>query len=542
MFDGQGNTISGLFLNSTDDGIGLFTNCNGDILNLKITNAYVKGENQVGGICSSFTKVGGNFKNNSFEGTIRGNSSVGGLIGVNSCSNISGCINRGNIWADGSYVGGIVGHYSAYGIDNCINEGSIHAEGDYVGGITSESDIYGIQNCKNNGSITGRNNVGGIVGEITEGVYVSNCGNTESVSGEKNVGGIVGTAAKDIYVNAITNCYNASPIDGSSNVGGIVGYAEYADVLSDNNVGNVTGINTVGAICGASEAIWGKGKISDCIFLSNSSINSQLQGLGNGTTSSEEVKAISDDTYCGIDVNGKILYHKGTRMNAVPATCTSAGTTGTLICTRCGRVLEESNSIPEKGHSWDNETTIDRQPTCTAPGQKSIHCKVCGTIKDGTLQPVPALGHNFGDWHVVRNATTNMEGLEERVCNRDGATEQRSISKLPVSVSNITISKAPSSVKAKSSTKGKVKVSWKKIKKTKKTKLLLKKIEISPLADRNEQLGEIYDYLDQLKEALSDIVYDMDAEDETEAETVNTLTDALEQIDDALDAIADVME
>ena len=68
------------------------------------------------------------------------------------------------------------------------------------------------------------------------------------------------------------------------------------------------------------------------------------------------------------------------------------------------------------------------------------------------------------------------------------------------------------------------------------------KIAISPLADRTEQLGEIYDYLDQLKDALSDIVYDMDAEDEAEAETVDTLTDALEQIDDALDAIADVIE
>ena len=34
----------------------------------------------------------------------------------------------------------------------------------------------------------------------------------------------------------------------------------------------------------------------------------------------------------------------------------------------------------------------------------------------------------------------------------------------------------------------------------------------------------------------------MDAEDEAEAETVDTLTDALEQIDDALDAIADVIE
>jgi len=70
----------------------------------------------------------------------------------------------------------------------------------------------------------------------------------------------------------------------------------------------------------------------------------------------------------------------------------------------------------------------------------------------------------------------------------------------------------------------------------------MEKITISPLADRNEQLGEIYDYLDRLKDALSDIVYDMDKEDEEETEDLDTLTAALEQIDDALDAIADVIE
>lgn len=56
----------------------------------------------------------------------------------------------------------------------------------------------------------------------------------------------------------------------------------------------------------------------------------------------------------------------------------------------------------------------------------------------------------------------------------------------------------------------------------------MEKITISPLADRNERLGEIYDYLDQLKEALSDIVYDMDEEDEEETEDLDTLTAALE--------------
>ena len=55
-----------------------------------------------------------------------------------------------------------------------------------------------------------------------------------------------------------------------------------------------------------------------------------------------------------------------------------------------------------------------------------------------------------------------------------GAVSQQ---RIPVPTERIIISKRPSSVKVKASAKGKVRVSWKKIKKTKKTKALLKQIK-----------------------------------------------------------------
>ncbi|MBQ3300991.1 MAG: hypothetical protein IJH04_02340, partial [Eggerthellaceae bacterium] len=40
---------------------------------------------------------------------------------------------------------------------------------------------------------------------------------------------------------------------------------------------------------------------------------------------------------------------------------------------------------------------------------------------------VPALGHQWGEWTVVKPATETEEGLEERVCARCGAKETRAI-------------------------------------------------------------------------------------------------------------------
>ncbi len=48
------------------------------------------------------------------------------------------------------------------------------------------------------------------------------------------------------------------------------------------------------------------------------------------------------------------------------------------------------------GHTWEDEYTIDKEPTDTVAGSKSIHCSVCDTVKEGSTTAIPATGSGDG--------------------------------------------------------------------------------------------------------------------------------------------------
>ena len=103
-FDGGGHTISGLYINSTDDYQGLF-----------------------GAVDTS-----GTVKNLGVDGTVSGNEFVGGVVGCNG-GRVTNCYNTGNV-SGSNYVGGVVG-YNFFGtVTNCYNTGNISG-GNYVGGV-----------------------------------------------------------------------------------------------------------------------------------------------------------------------------------------------------------------------------------------------------------------------------------------------------------------------------------------------------------------------------------------------------------------------
>ena len=57
-----------------------------------------------------------------------------------------------------------------------------------------------------------------------------------------------------------------------------------------------------------------------------------------------------------------------------------------------------------------------KDPTCTEPGSTGkLVCKDCNeTLEEAT--EIAATGHSYGEWTVVKAATTEEEGLEKRVC------------------------------------------------------------------------------------------------------------------------------
>ena len=86
-FEGNGHTISDLFINRTTDNIGLFgVFANTTVIrNLKLTNVNVTGNDNVGALVGANTSTsgGGRIDNCEAAGAVTGRSVVGGLVGKN---------------------------------------------------------------------------------------------------------------------------------------------------------------------------------------------------------------------------------------------------------------------------------------------------------------------------------------------------------------------------------------------------------------------------------------------------------------------------
>lgn len=187
-FDGNGNTISGLYVNIIDSDesnavyAGLFgcVGTNGKIQNVGVVDSYISATGDkvcVGGVCGY--NVGGTIENCYNTGTITATataqatgiySSVGGVCGF-SFWNIFNCYNTGkvSVTGDRAWVGGVSG-FNGKDIKNCYNTGevSVAVDGGVVGGVCGNNDSWSrITNCYNTGkvSVTGSNAVvGGVCG------------------------------------------------------------------------------------------------------------------------------------------------------------------------------------------------------------------------------------------------------------------------------------------------------------------------------------------------------------------------------------------
>lgn len=150
-----------------------------------------------------------------------------------------------------------------------------------------------------------------------------------------------------------------------------------------------------------------------------------------GGTEYTAVKDVED-----IDALG---HTYGEWVNEVPATCTETGTKGHKTCSVCNKHFDsEGNEIADLtiaalGHDYATEWTTDKAPTCMEAGSKFHHCSRCESKSDVT--EIPALGHDWDEWTVTKEATEDAEGEETRVCKHDGThTETRVIPKLEPSI------------------------------------------------------------------------------------------------------------
>ncbi len=140
-FDGQGHSISGLYIISTGNDVGLFNFAKGATFkNFSIINSYYSAAERVGSVVGRIRDVGCTFENIYSEAIIKGNYQLGGLVGTilnyAEGSTFEKCVFAGKITGK-QKIGGIIGDDSgAFNLNdrpntvlttfsNCANYGTL---------------------------------------------------------------------------------------------------------------------------------------------------------------------------------------------------------------------------------------------------------------------------------------------------------------------------------------------------------------------------------------------------------------------------------
>ena len=264
-FNGNGHTISGLYIVTTANNQGLFGRVNGGtVQNLTVFGSVNSSGDYVGGIVGNNS---GTFENCAFTGSVSGDWYVGGVVGNNNGGTVTGCIfsGSGSVSVTGSYsVGGVVGKNSGSigSVEKCHNTGSVSGSREDVGGVVGDNEGT-VENCYNTGAVSGLdsgtgNRVGGVVGD--NGGNVENCYNTGTVNVIGNssaVGGVVGRND-----SSVQNCYNTGTVTGSGGrVGGVVGWNS-GNVTNCYNTDSITVTGSGGRVGGV--VGYNSGSVENC--------------------------------------------------------------------------------------------------------------------------------------------------------------------------------------------------------------------------------------------------------------------------------------
>ena len=307
-FDGNGHTISGIYINepgASDRGFFGYIHKDGVVRNLRIADSYIYGSEAVGAVCghchdgqvincessASVISTGASLQAGGIAGVVDGydgrllscrnygkvtgvsapneygelyNCYTGGICGQVSSATVDSCTNAGVVLADGwGAVGGITGTVTGGGsVRGSIHKGYVSSTvGASIGGIAGNN-WQTVSGCTNEGSVvatTEKSNIGGIVGTSSFNSRIYNSSNKADIIcilPNVNLGGIVGNMDggreyDTYYTPMVYTSVNEGTIqttDASSRAGGISGKNYCAEIHSCENRGLVISASTAGGI------------------------------------------------------------------------------------------------------------------------------------------------------------------------------------------------------------------------------------------------------------------------------------------------------
>lgn len=258
-FDGNGHTISGLYINSTAANTGMFGRIGSSavVKNLTLADSVIRS-----------TK---------------------------------------------NYTGAITGYIDdAASVTNCHTKNSVQVSAAvYTGGITGyQDDTSTLTRCSNAAEVTGANNVGGISGYnwSKSSASLTDSYNRGSVSGSNLVGGI----CAQIYIGGtVSDVYNLGTVQATGTAGGITGVFRWGTIKSAYNAGIVKA-TAKGGVAGRLEASSSSRTVQNVFYSDEYEAVGNLNSctIQNGTATaktSDGLKALTSENLGGgfaADTNG----------------------------------------------------------------------------------------------------------------------------------------------------------------------------------------------------------------------------------------------
>lgn len=466
-FDGNGKTITNLYINASQNNVGLFgctskgtiknltfeyanvTNTGvftgilvgypdaSNLRNIKISNTcQIKGGKETGGIAGNFD---GNAYNCVNYATVQGNNRVGGLFGYCSVENssITTCANYGNVTATSTDAGGLVGYFISGTIQDCANYGDVKGT-ECVAGMAGYVSNGKIQNVFNYGNISATNSTdagmafGNSYNGTTEGMVAYYSGAKLNANGqeitikafgngkpsEDNATGFTEAQLKSGEVAWLLNGSTSVPAEGST----LAWYQKLGENGDEYPVLKSTGDNTVygGYQHGSKD-----GCFSNTVIANQHSVayNAEAEDEANGN---------HDLSYEA----GEYTWTEAEDKTQVPSVAV------TYTCKVCGKT-EKPQMTVEHDAEHDNV-----EATCTEDGHKYYKTSYAfndkAVFSDTYTQTLPALGHNMSDEVTFNDSKSIYQKGCTRNCghNEYFATSDASVAAQPnVDASAFTVDK-----------------------------------------------------------------------------------------------------
>ena len=270
VFEGNGYSISNLYVNKASEYAGLFGYTTRSIRNIGIKQAYVKTSRDLaGGLVGS---AGGPISSSYVTGSVRGDWSVGGLVGQLRSTNISSSYATASVHGTGRNIGGLVGEATSGDIIASYATGYVSGDDGSAGGLVGEARNMHIISSYATATVYGAAgvNIGGLVAWARN-ITLTSSYATGEAQGITTVGGLIAYIAGTN--NTLTSSYATGAVQGTT-TGRLIGGRDT----------NAATLPSIGHSCGALDLDHLRTHIADSSFTYTASDNITCNAEGNTNT------------------------------------------------------------------------------------------------------------------------------------------------------------------------------------------------------------------------------------------------------------------